>query len=54
MFVCVCVRERERGRERERVCVCMFTRALGKAHMRSITSLRSFPRVAIETVPTFV
>ena len=28
--------------------------ALGKAHMRSTTSLRSFPNVALETVPMFV
>ena len=28
--------------------------ALGKAHMRSAPSLRSFPNVAFETVPTFI
>ena len=28
--------------------------ALGKAHMLSIPSLRSFPNVAFETVPMFV
>ena len=28
--------------------------AIGKAHMRSIPSLRSFPNVAFETVPMFV
>ena len=28
--------------------------ALGKAHMRSIPSLRSFPSVAFQTVPMFV
>ena len=28
--------------------------ALGKAHMRSTPSLRSFPNVAFETVPTFI
>ena len=28
--------------------------ALGKAHMRSTPSLRSFPNVAFETVPVFV
>ena len=28
--------------------------ALGKAHMRSTPSLRSFPNVAFETVPMFV
>ena len=28
--------------------------ALGKAHMRSTPSLRSFPNVALETVPVLV
>ena len=28
--------------------------ALGKAHMRSTQSLRSFPNVAFKTVPIFV
>ena len=28
--------------------------AIGKTHMRSTPSLRSFPNVALETVPMFV
>ena len=32
----------------------VYNYALGKAHMRSTASLRSFPNVAFETVPTFV
>ena len=45
--------ERERERERERV-VQDGIYALGKAHVRSTPSLRSFHSVAFETVPVFV
>ena len=39
------------------VCVCSVQAsiyALGKAHMRSTPSLRSFPNVAFEMFPVFV